>query len=118
MKEDELRKAELVAQVARRLGLKKETVAAVATTMLEEIGVALGQAKKVRLAGFGTFELQAYPARMGVHPRTGEPMLYPERWAPSFRAGQGLKRQVRNGTEPAGGSQPVARRPRAARKSK
>lgn len=113
MKRDELRRVDLVAQVAGRLGLPKELVANVVTTTLEEIGVALGQGKKVRLAGFGIFEVRAYPARMGVHPRTGEPLSYPERQAPTFRAGLGLKRQVRNGTRPAGDDQPAASPPRA-----
>lgn len=90
-----LRKKDLVVKVAGRLRLSQGTVRQVLDAVLEEIGESLGEGNPVGLAGFGTFDLREYPARQGVHPRTGERMQYPERRAPSFRAGATLKRRVR-----------------------
>ena len=90
-----IRKDELVDRVAQRTRLHKTTIYRVLDAVLEEIAAALASKERVNLARFGTFDLRHYPQRMGVHPRTGEPIPYPERYAPSFRSSLTLKRKVR-----------------------
>lgn len=91
-----VRKRDLVGRIAGRLGLSSGLVDRVVTVTLEEIGAALGREEEVSLAGFGTFDARTLRARIGVHPRTGVDMQYPECRVPSFRAGVRLKRRVRN----------------------
>lgn len=90
-----VRKDELVDLVAERTHLPKTTIWRVLDAVLEEIANALSEGKRVHISRFGTFDLRHYPARMGVHPRTGTPIPYPERYAPSFRSSLTLKRRVR-----------------------
>jgi nucleoid DNA-binding protein len=94
-----IRKEELVNRVARRIRMPKTTIWRVFDAILEEISKSLARKERVHIARFGTFDLRHYPERMGVHPRTGEPIPYPERYAPSFRSSLTLKRRIREGTE-------------------
>jgi nucleoid DNA-binding protein len=94
-----IRKEELVDRVAKRIRMPKTTIWRVLDAILEEIAGALADKERVHIARFGTFDLRHYPERMGVHPRTGEPIPYPERYAPSFRSSLTLKRRIREGTE-------------------
>lgn len=94
-----IRKEDLVDRVAEYTQLPKTTVWKVFDALLEEIGDALANRERVHISRFGTFDLRHYPARMGVHPRTGEPIPYPERYAPSFRSSLTLKRKIRQGGE-------------------
>jgi len=91
-----IRKEELVELVSERTRIPKTTVWRVLDGVLNEIGEALSNKERVHLSRFGTFDLRHYPARMGVHPRTGEPIPYPERYAPSFRSSLTLKRRIRD----------------------
>ena len=42
--------------------------------ILSTIERALASGEEIRLIGFGTFEVQAYPERQGRNPRTGLPL--------------------------------------------
>jgi nucleoid DNA-binding protein len=94
-----IRKEELVDRVHERSHIPKTMIWRVFDAVLEEIALALANRERVHITRFGTFDLRHYPARMGVHPRTGEPIPYPERYAPSFRSSLTLKRQVRGEEE-------------------
>ncbi len=94
-----IRKDELVDRVAERTRLSKTVIWRVFDAVLEEIAQALANQERVHIARFGTFDLRHYPKRPGVHPRTGETIPYPERYAPSFRSSLTLKRRIREGTE-------------------
>ncbi|MBN1484538.1 MAG: HU family DNA-binding protein [Chloroflexia bacterium] len=90
-----IRKEELVDRILEQTRLPKTTIWRVLDATLEEIAKALANHERVHLSRFGTFDLRHYPARMGVHPRTGEEIPYPERYAPSFRSSLTLKRRIR-----------------------
>lgn len=90
-----VRKDELVDRVAERTHIPKTTIWRVFDALLDEIGESLARKEPVHIARFGTFDLRHYPERMGVHPRTGEPLPYPERYAPSFRSSLTLKKLIR-----------------------
>ena len=90
-----VRKDELIARIARHTRLPKSEIRKILDAIVQEIGAALAQGEKVHLARFGAFGLRHYPPRMGVNPRTGEPVAHRERYAPSFRASTTLKRRLR-----------------------
>lgn len=94
-----VRKDELVERVAERTHMSKTTIWRVFDAVVEEIALALANKERVHLARFGTFDLRHYPQRMGVHPRTQRAILYPERYAPSFRSSLTLKRRIRKGLQ-------------------
>ncbi len=94
-KKPHIRKEDLVERIYQRTRIPKTRIWRILDAVLEEITISLTNGEMVTIARFGTFDLRHYPARMGVHPRTGEPWPYPERYAPSFRASLSLKRRLR-----------------------
>jgi nucleoid DNA-binding protein len=93
-----IRKDELIDRVAQHTRLPKKDIRQILEAVVQEIGAALAEGEKVKLSRFGTFDLRHYPQRMGTNPKTGEPVLHPERYAPSFRASTTLKRRIREET--------------------
>lgn len=50
----------------------------------------------VELSGFGHFTITTRKARMGVHPRTLQPMVIKESRTPKFTAGEAFKEAINN----------------------
>ena len=113
-----MNKAELVARVARDTGLTKADVLRVLDGVLDAIARSLRQGGKVKLVGFGTFQVGRHRARAGHNPRTHEPMKISSRRLPKFTAGKDLKKIVAEArtrparTRPAARPRPSPRRPR------
>lgn len=86
-------KTELVANVAEKAEITKKdagkVVDAVFETVTEEI-----QKDKVRIAGFGTFEIRDRAERQARNPQTGDKMTIPAKKAPAFKAAKALKELV------------------------
>lgn len=62
--------------------------------ILSTIERALASGEEIRLIGFGTFEVQAYPERQGRNPKTGLPMTIKASKRIRFRPGKLLKDAV------------------------
>ncbi|MDW8344903.1 MAG: HU family DNA-binding protein [Verrucomicrobiae bacterium] len=71
-----MNKAELISVVQRELGGKVSRAAAerAVNAVLSAIRQGIKTGAPVQIIGFGTFRLAKLPARMGRHPRTGEPI--------------------------------------------
>ena len=54
----------------------------------------LVQGNKIKLIGFGTFEVRQRKAREGRNPRTNEPIQIEASKTPAFKAGKQLKDAV------------------------
>ena len=89
-----MNKAELVARVARDTGLTKADVLRVLDGVLDVIGRSLRRGGKVKLVGFGTFQIGRHRPRAGHNPRTHEPMKISARRLPKFSPGKDLKKLV------------------------
>jgi DNA-binding protein HU-beta len=89
-----LNKADLVARVARDTGLTKADVLRVLDGVLEAITRSLRRGGKVKLVGFGTFQVGRHRSRAGHNPRTHEPMRISARRLPKFTPGKDLKKVV------------------------
>ena len=89
-----MNKGDLVDEVAKVVGTKKEAQAAV-ECVLSSITKALKKGEAVTLVGFGTFKVTNRKARMGRNPQTGEEIKIKASKAPKFTPGKSLKEAVK-----------------------
>lgn len=68
--------------------------------ILSTIALALSAGEEIRLIGFGTFEIQAYPERQGRNPRTGLPLTVKASKRIRFKPGKLLKDAVSGEEKP------------------
>ena len=95
-----MNKSELTARLAKVVDISlkdaKATVDALFDTRPRKgiIATELDGAKKVTIAGFGTFEMRRRKARTGRNPRTGQPIQIGSSKYPAFKAGVSFKQRV------------------------
>ncbi len=94
MAADSVSKKDLVSAVAKKANLSQAQTASVVDALLDEVAAAMKAGKKVRLIGFGTFEVRKRAARRGVNPQTGKAMNIPASSSPAFKPGKELKDAV------------------------
>lgn len=63
--------------------------------VFEEIKQKIAQGTKVRIVGFGSFEIRKRAARMGRNPHTGEKMMLEETMTPAFSPGIKLLKTIK-----------------------
>ncbi len=90
-----MNKMQLVNEVAKRSGLTKKDAKSAVDAVFAAIKDALSKGQKVRLIGFGTFEVRKRESRKGKNPRTGQTITIPARKIPAFRASSDLKKAVK-----------------------
>ena len=86
-----MNKADLIDNVAERLGHSKRDVTDIVDAFLLETKKAVAKGNKVAVAGFGVFESTARKARIGRNPRTGEAVKIKATKLPKFRPGAEFK---------------------------
>ncbi|NCO59061.1 MAG: DNA-binding protein [Deltaproteobacteria bacterium CG23_combo_of_CG06-09_8_20_14_all_51_20] len=89
-----MNKGDLVNEVAKVVGTKKEAQGAV-ECVLGTIIAALKKKNTVTLVGFGTFKVDKRKARKGRNPKTGEEIKIKAKNVPKFVAGKALKDAVK-----------------------
>ena len=89
-----MNKVELVAAVAEKAGLSKKDAEKAVAAVLDAVVEAVAKDDKVRLVGFGTFEVRARGARTGRNPLTKETITIPASKTPVFKAGKAFKDAV------------------------
>ncbi len=89
-----MNKTDLVRSVAEATGMTKKDTAAVVDATLDVITKALAEGEKVRLAGFGSFEVRRHAARESINPQTKDRIVIAATCAPAFKAGKALKDAV------------------------
>lgn len=75
----ELKRDEIVANVAEKLGMTRADVFNVISETLNEIEAGLAAGKSVNFPSFMTFTLVERKERVGRNPRTGEAVAVPRR---------------------------------------
>ncbi|WP_434778889.1 integration host factor subunit beta [Neisseria sp. Ec49-e6-T10] len=55
---------------------------------------ALAKGQRIEIRGFGSFDLNHRPARVGRNPKTGESVNVPEKYTPHFKPGKDLRERV------------------------
>jgi DNA-binding protein HU-beta len=90
-------KQELVAAVAKQLGLTKARANEIAELFFAPTGVIASELRrggKVAISGFGSFEARKRAAREWRDPRTGKAVNIKASMVPVFRASRALRDQV------------------------
>jgi len=85
-----MNKADLISEVAKVVGTKKEAQAAV-DCVFKSIPSAMKKGKPVTIAGFGSFKVTKRKARKGRNPKTGAEIKIKASKAPKFVASKTLK---------------------------
>jgi nucleoid DNA-binding protein len=88
-----MNKGDLVNEVAKVVGAKKEALAAI-DCVLDTITKTLKKKGDVTVVGFGTFKVSKRKARIGRNPRTGEEIKIKAKNVPKFSAGKALRDSV------------------------
>ena len=88
-------RSDLVTRLAERFSqlTQKDTEFAV-KTILDAMSDALARGHRIEIRGFGSFNVNHRPPRMGRHPRSGEQVTIPEKRVPHFKPGKALREAV------------------------
>lgn len=88
-------KKELIATVATKLGWTKKQSAEAVDAVFGEVAGFLAKGEKVKLIGFGNFEVRDRAPRKGTDFQTGKTIEIPATKVPVFKAGKTLKDAVK-----------------------
>jgi integration host factor subunit beta len=88
-------KSELIAKLAQRYPqlVAKDAELAV-KTILDAMSKSLSQGQRIEIRGFGSFDLNYRPPRVGRNPKSGTKVSVPEKFVPHFKAGKELRERV------------------------
>ncbi|MFL6240944.1 MAG: HU family DNA-binding protein [Actinomycetes bacterium] len=89
-----MNKAELIDQIADRLGADKRAANNAVEAVLDTITRAVAAGEKVAITGFGVFEKQVRKARTGRNPQTGAVVKIKATSVPKFRPASTFKEVV------------------------
>jgi len=85
---------QLVDQISKKTGSTKATTQAIVAATIETIQEQVKKGQKIKLAGFGTFEVVKRAARAGRNPFNGEKVNIPASKHPKFRTSKVWKLAV------------------------
>ena len=86
-----MNKTELVAAIADQAEISKKDAEKALKAFTDVVAEELKKGEKIKLVGFGTFEVAERAAREGRNPQTGATMKIEASKAPKFKAGKALK---------------------------
>jgi integration host factor subunit beta len=85
----------LIARLAGRfpqLVFKDAEVAV--NAILAAMTESLVNGKRIEIRGFGSFDINYRPPRLGRNPKSGERVSVPEKFVPHFKAGKEMRQRV------------------------
>ena len=92
-------KSEIVAAVYGKVGgFSKKEAADIVELVFETVKETLGRGEKIKISGFGNFEVRDKRARVGRNPQTGEVIEISARRVLTFKPSQVLKNALNDGT--------------------
>ena len=88
-------KSELISSLAARYPqlVVKDTELAVKTILDAMVG-SLSKGQRIEIRGFGSFDLNYRPPRIGRNPKSGEKVNVAEKYVPHFKAGKEMRERV------------------------
>jgi integration host factor subunit alpha len=87
-------KADLVSNLYEKVGLSKKESAMIVELIFEIIRTALEKNEKVKISGFGNFNIRSKKVRRGRNPQTGDEIEISARSVLSFKASPLLKKAL------------------------
>ena len=88
-----LRLAELVAAQKGTQLVAKDVEHSV-KVLVDTMTRSLAKGQRIEIRGFGSFDLNHRPARVGRNPKTGDKVEAPEKYVPHFKPGKELRERV------------------------
>lgn len=90
------RLAEVFAEKHSDSALQAKDVEYSVKVLVDTMTRALAKGQRIEIRGFGSFDLNERPARMGRNPKTGERVQVPAKKVPHFKPGKELRERVDN----------------------
>jgi len=87
-------KAELIDSIYEKVGLSKKESSQIVELIFELMRSSLEQGEKVKVSGFGNFNIRSKNIRRGRNPQTGEEIKISARSVLTFKASPVLKRML------------------------
>lgn len=89
-----MNRQELIERMAGKTGMAKKDCGIALDSLLSTITEVLKRDEKIKLTGFGVFEVKHQAARTGRNPQTKEAVKIPAQSVPGFKAGKALKESI------------------------
>ena len=103
-------KADIIEGVYEKVGFSKKESAEIVELVFDTVKETLERGDKIKISGFGNFQVREKKARVGRNPQTGKEIEISARRVLTFRPSQVLKTALNLGGDPgqleAGGIQP------------
>lgn len=96
---DNLSRDKLAVILSEKTGVRASTVRQYIDVTLARMADGIVQDGKLKLAGFGTFDVLSKGERLGRNPRTGEDVMITPRRTVSFSLSQKLKSKINEKAE-------------------
>lgn len=87
-------KADIVERIHQKIGFPKKESAEMLESVFAIMKATLESGEKIKIAGFGNFEVKQKKDRRGRNPQTGEDIIIEARRILSFKPSQLLKQAV------------------------
>ena len=88
-------KADLIESIYEKVGLSKKEASQIVELIFELMRNSLEDGEKVKISGFGNFNIRDKKVRRGRNPQTGKPMDIPASKVVKFTVGKILKDSVK-----------------------
>ncbi len=92
-------KADIIEAINQRIGYSKKESAEIVEALLESIKDCLGRGEKVKISGFGNFEVRSKNPRIGRNPQTKEEIEISARRVLTFKPSQVIKKLMNGGRD-------------------
>ena len=96
-------KADLVEIVHEKVGFSKKEAGEIVELVFDTIKETLEHGERIKISGFGNFEIRSKRSRVGRNPQTGEVIEISARRVLTFRPSQVLKEALNPGGEHSSG---------------
>jgi integration host factor subunit alpha len=83
-----------------KVGFSKKESAEIVELVFDTVKETLERGDKIKISGFGNFQVRHKKTRMGRNPQSGQPIQIPARRVLTFRPSQVLKSALNGGTLP------------------
>ena len=87
-------KVGIIEKVYERVGFSKKEATKIVELLLETIKQTLEKGEKVKISGFGNFDVRKKNPRIGRNPQTGEEIEISSRRVLTFKPSQVLKKEI------------------------
>ncbi len=88
-------KSELISRLAERFPqLLAKDAELVVKIILDAMAKSLARGERIEIRGFGSFDLNYRPSRVGRNPKSGEKVHVPEKYVPHFKAGKKMRELI------------------------